>query len=111
MNSNPLTTLRRYPEFRRLWYSAVVSDIGTWMQAVTVTVLVANTSKSAASTALVYSALFLPQAVCGPLGGLLADRFDRRHVAIWVLIVQTALAGMLALFIHNGLTAPVALAA
>ena len=110
MNSNPLSTLRRHPDFRRLWYSAVVSDIGTWMQAVTVTVLVASSSKSAASTALVYSALFLPQAVCAPLGGLLADRFDRRHVAISVLVVQTALAAVLALLIHRGLTAPIPLA-
>lgn len=110
MNSNPLTTLRRYPDFRRLWYSAVVSDIGTWMQAVTVTVLVATTSKSAASTALVYSSLFLPQALCAPLGGLLADRFDRRHVAISVLVLQTALAGILALVVHRGVTSPVALA-
>ena len=110
MNSNPLTTLRRYPDFRRLWYSAVVSDIGTWMQAVTVTVLVATTSKSAASTALVYSALFLPQALCAPFGGLLADRFDRRHVAISVLMLQTALAGVLALVVHQGVTSPIALA-
>jgi len=110
VNSNPLTTLRRYPDFRRLWYSAVVSDIGTWMQAVTVTVLVATTSKSAASTALVYSALFLPQALCAPFGGLLADRFDRRHVAISVLMLQTALAGVLALVVHQGVTSPIALA-
>jgi len=109
VNSNPLSTLRRYPDFRRLWYSAVVSDIGTWMQAVTVTVLVASTSKSAASTALVYSSLFLPQAVCAPLGGLLADRYDRRHVAIAVLVVQTALAAVLALLIHNGLRSAIAL--
>jgi MFS family permease len=110
VNSNPLRTLRLHRDFRRLWFSAVVSDIGTWMQAVTVTVLVATTSKSAAATALVYSALFLPQAVCAPLGGLLADRFDRRHVAVTVLVVQAGLAGVLALFISQGLRAPLALA-
>jgi MFS family permease len=110
VNNNPFRTLRRHRDFRRLWTAAAISDIGTWMQAVTVTVLVATTSKSAASTAIVYSALFLPQAVCAPLGGLLADHFDRRHVAICVQVVQAFLAGILAFMIAGGVTSPAALA-
>ena len=106
MNSNPLRTLRLHRDFRRLWLSAVVSDVGTWMQVVTVSVLVATTSQSAASTALVYSALFLPQGICAPLGGLLADRFDRRHVAITVQVVQSGIAGVLALMVYRGVTSP-----
>ncbi|MEY4373388.1 MAG: hypothetical protein RL219_2157, partial [Actinomycetota bacterium] len=82
VSSNPLSTLRRHKDFRRLWVSALISDLGTWMQAVTVSVLVASTSKSSGATALVFSSLFIPQALISPFGGLVADRFDRRHVAI-----------------------------
>lgn len=110
VSSNPLATLRRHRDFRRLWISALISDLGTWMQAVTVSVLVASTSKSSGATALVFSSLFIPQALISPFGGLVADRFDRRHVAIAMQWTQAVIAGVLALVIHLGVRSPFALA-
>jgi MFS family permease len=102
VSSNPFKTLRRHREFRRLWMSAVISDLGTWMQAVTVSVLVADASKSSGATALVFSSLFIPQALISPVGGLVADRFDRRMVAMTMQWIQAVLAAVLAIVIHNG---------
>lgn len=110
VSSNPLSTLRRHKDFRRLWVSALISDLGTWMQAVTVSVLVASTSKSSGATALVFSSLFIPQALISPFGGLVADRFDRRHVAIAMQWAQAVIASVLALVIHLGVRSPYALA-
>jgi MFS family permease len=104
VSSNPFKTLRRHRDFRRLWLSAVISDLGTWMQAVTVTVLVAKASRSSGATALVFSSLFIPQALISPIGGLVADRFDRRKVAMTMQWIQAVLAALLALVIHNGVT-------
>jgi len=111
VSSNPIVTLRRHKDFRRLWSSAMVSDLGTWMQAVTVTVLVANNSKSSGATALVFSSLFIPQGLMSPIGGLVADRFDRRRVAMVMQWVQAVLAGGLALTVHAGVTSAYALSA
>jgi MFS family permease len=110
VSGNPLKTLRRHRDFRRLFFAAVVSDLGTWMQAVTVTVLVAEASHSSGATALVFSSLFFPQGLISPIGGLLADRFDRRHVAMTMQWIQGGLAGFLALLIHVGVRSPFALA-
>jgi MFS family permease len=111
VSSNPIVTLRRHKDFRRLWTSAMVSDLGTWMQAVTVTVLVATNSKSSGATALVFSSLFIPQGLMSPIGGLVADRFDRRRVAMTMQWVQAVLAGGLALTVHAGVTSAYALSA
>jgi len=89
----------------------MVSDLGTWMQAVTVTVLVAENSKSSGATALVFSSLFIPQGLMSPLGGLVADRFDRRHVAMTMQWFQAVLAGVLALTVHSGVKSAYALSA
>ena len=109
-HGNPLRTLARYRSLRRLFLAGALSDIGTWMQAVTVGTLVAETSHSAGATALVMSVLFLPQGICSPLGGLLADRFDRRRMAMTVLAVQTLLTFALAALVHRGVHSPAALA-
>jgi len=68
VSTNPFLTLKRHRDFRRLWTSALVSDLGTWMQAVTVSVLVARSSGSAGATALVFSSLFIPQGLVSPIG-------------------------------------------
>jgi MFS family permease len=109
-HGNPLRTLARHRDLRWLFVAGVVSDIGTWMQAVTVGTLVAETSRSAGATALVMSVMFLPQGLCSPFGGVLADRFDRRRMAMALLGVQAVLAVGLALLVRAGLTSAVALA-
>ena len=107
---NPFRTLAHHRDLRLLFIAGVASDVGTWMQAVTVGTLVATTSRSAGATALVMSVMFLPQGVCSPLGGLLADRYDRRRMAMVLLSFQTVLAACLALLIRSGVTSALALA-
>lgn len=108
--SNPLRTLARHRDLRWLFIAGCVSDIGTWMQAVTVGTLVARTSQSAGATALVMSVMFLPQGLCSPFGGVLADRFDRRRMAIVLLALQAVLAVGLALLVRAGVESAAALA-
>lgn len=109
-HGNPLRTLARHRDLRWLFVAGCVSDIGTWMQAVTVGTLVARTSRSAGATALVMSVMFLPQGICSPFGGVLADRFDRRRMAMLLLSVQAVLAIGLAVLVHAGVSSALALA-
>ncbi|MFZ2511934.1 MAG: MFS transporter [Gordonia sp. (in: high G+C Gram-positive bacteria)] len=67
------------PNFRTYVSGALVSNIGTWIQRVAQDWLVLQLSGGSAMALGVTTALqFLPALVLGPLGGLAADRFDKR---------------------------------
>lgn len=86
-SSSPFTVLR-HRAFATFWTAAVVSDVGTWMQSITVGVLVAQRTGKATATGLIGVAAFATQGIGAPIGGVLADRFDRRKMMISALSVQ-----------------------
>jgi MFS family permease len=94
---------------RLLWGAAVVSDIGTWVQLIVVGSLVAASTGSAIQTGLVALATFTPQALASPVGGLLADRFDRRKVFATALVMQAMVTVVLAVTLGVGIRTPAVL--
>lgn len=98
----PWRVLGAYRDFRKVWISSVVSDIGTWMQLMTVSALIASRTGSALQTALVAAATFSPQLVSAPIGGVLADRYDRRKLQMLVLAMQGIAATGLAFAVAAG---------
>lgn len=96
-----LRPLKR-PVFALFWVAGLVSDAGTWMQLLTVGTLIAANGGSAASTAMVAAATFGPQGLASPIGGLLADRFDRRRLFLAGLGLQTVITFVLAAAIAAG---------
>lgn len=99
--NHPFTPLR-HRDVRLLWSAAVISDIGTWVQLIVVGSLVAGTTGSAVQTGLVALATFMPQGIASPIGGLLADRFDRRKVFAAALLVQALVTTGLAVALAFG---------
>jgi len=91
---------------RLLWGAAVISDIGTWVQLIVVGSLVAAGTGSAVQTGLVALATFMPQGIASPIGGLLADRFDRRRVFASALIAQASVTTVLAIVLGSGVRTP-----
>ncbi len=89
-----------------LWGAAVISDIGTWVQLIVVGSLVASGTGSAVQTGLVALATFMPQGIASPIGGLLADRFDRRRVFASALIAQATVPSVLAVVLGAGVRTP-----
>lgn len=96
----------RHRSFALLWSGAFVSNIGTWMEAVAVGILVQETTGQAAWTGLVAAANFVPLAILGPFGGALADRVPRRRLLLMTTAGQTVLAGLLAVLAAAGTPAP-----
>ncbi len=107
MTSGPLAPLRR-PDVAMIWSAGAISDIGTWVQLVIVGSLIARTTGSALLTGLSAMATFTPQGIFAPIGGMLADRFDRRRLFGFALagqaVATTILAVVLAHHITNALT-------
>ncbi len=100
-----LRPLRRR-DFALLWSAALVSNVGTWMQTVAVGVLVTARTHQAGWTGLVAAAAFVPIGLLSPVGGAMADRFDRRR---WLLVTtagETAFATGLAVLAATGQARP-----
>jgi MFS family permease len=85
----------RFRDFRLLWFGALVSNLGTWMQSAALTWFVLVGTGSATAASVVYLAAFLPL-VLSPVGGILADRASRRRILLAMqaamMVVATALA-------------------
>jgi MFS family permease len=110
VTSGPLAPLRR-PEVAKVWGAGVVSDVGTWVQLVIVGSLIARTTGSALLTGLVAMATFTPQGVFSPIGGMLADRFDRRKLFGFALAGQALATTILAVLLSAHVTNAYALTA
>jgi len=75
--------------FRAMRIAVLVSNIGTWMQAVGAQWLVVHLPHAAILVSLVQAADYVPDVLFGIVGGVLADIFDRR---LLLIVVQLALA-------------------
>jgi hypothetical protein len=74
--------LRGNRDFRLLWLGQVVSQLGDWFNTIALFTLVLDLTGSARAVGLVLVARFLPSVVLGPLSGVVADRFNRRHIML-----------------------------
>lgn len=78
----------RYPDFFWFWWSYFLSNIGSWMQAVAQGWLLYELTQSPLVLgvfSLFRSSLLLAFFF---LGGLIADRWDRRLLMIWIQIIS-----------------------
>jgi len=82
-----------------VWSSALVSNVGSWVQTVALGTLVTSTTHNAFWTALVLAAGFLPMGLLAPVGGVLADRFDRRRWLIVTTVAEASFAVVLAVVV------------
>jgi MFS family permease len=99
-----MPTLRpfRSRNFALIWTGALVSNVGTWMEIVALSSLVARETKSATQVALTSMAGFLPSAFASPIGGALADRFDRKRFLQTTLALETFFAIVLTILVATG---------
>jgi MFS family permease len=81
-----------YPVFRRVYFGALLSNIGSWMQNVVLGAYGYAITHSATFVSVLAFAQLVPLMLLSIVGGLLADRFDRKWVIIFVSIEQTAFA-------------------
>ena len=82
--------------FALVWSSALISNVGTWMQTVALGTLITLEAHNALWTALVMAAGFLPMGLLAPIGGVLADRLDRRRWLIVTTVAEALVALLLA---------------
>lgn len=89
----------QYRDFRLMWIGACTSSIGTWMQIVAQSWLIYTLSNSKFLLALDQVLGGLPIFLFSLIGGVLADRIDRRHVLLGSQYVQMACAFVLTVLV------------
>src|SRR5215211_3132525 len=78
----------------RLFFAGLtISQIGSWVQLVSLPWLVLRITDSGAALGVTYALQFLPVLLLGAWGGVVADRYDKRRL----LMVTTTLLGIVAL--------------
>jgi len=92
-------TSLHYRDFRLLWIGAFASSVGTWLQFTAHGWLVYSLSHSAFLLGLDGFLGVIPILLFSLVGGVIADRIDRRHVLLRSQYVQMACAFVLALLI------------
>jgi predicted MFS family arabinose efflux permease len=89
----------QYRDFRLMWVGACASSIGTWMQIVAQGWLIYRLSHSAFLLALDQFLGGLPIFLFSLIGGVVADRVERRKILLGSQYVQMFSAGLLTLLV------------
>ena len=98
-------------EFITIWMGQLISSIGSGMTAFAVSIYVYQSTGSATLVSLATLLAFLPTILLNPVGGVLADRYDRRLMMIlgdslsalgllfMLISIQTGHRGIMPIFI------------
>ena len=95
-----LAAALHHRDFRVLWLGACISSIGTWMQSLAENWLVLSLTASAFFLGLDAFLQQLPIMLFTLIGGVVADRHDRRLTLMASQWVQLATAAMLSLLVY-----------
>ena len=93
----------QYRDFRLMWFGACTSSIGTWMQIVAQGWLIYRLSHSAFLLALDQFLAGIPIFLFSLIGGVVADRVERRKILLGSQYVQMASAGILTILVALGI--------
>ncbi|MFT4306735.1 MAG: MFS transporter [Microbacterium sp.] len=97
-----LRPFRISPAFTRLWAGSTLSGMGAQLTVVAVMLQVYALTASDFAVSMVAVAGLVPMVLAGLYGGMLADAFDRRVVALSAASITFASTGLLALLAWTG---------
>ena len=92
----------RHKHFRNVWLAAMVSNTGNWMELLGVQMLVAHETRSLKMLGYLAAAHLTPILALGLVGGVLADRVNRRTLLVVTQIMLMMIAAMLAAVAYFG---------
>ncbi|HZA25244.1 MAG TPA: MFS transporter, partial [Dehalococcoidia bacterium] len=93
------TSLQNNPDYRFLFTGNLFANAAQWLQFITIGWLALDVSGSAFHSIMAVAVRAVPTLVLGPWGGVLADRMDRRKLAMFTQVVMSGAALAFALLI------------
>jgi MFS family permease len=92
----------RHPGFRIYFVGMLFRGASMWMPLVAIPWLAVELGASPAQVGIVTGFFFLPTFFVGPMGGVLADRVERRNVLVAAQIFAAILSGFVFLMVISG---------
>lgn len=86
--------------YRFLWVGSVVTQLGDWFNLLASAELVTTLSHSGTAISYLFLARFLPLFVFSPIAGVLADRYNRRHIMVMTDVLRAGIV-LCFLLIHS----------
>lgn len=91
------------PAFARLWIGSTLAGLGGQLTVVAVMLHVFELTQSTFAVSMIAVAGLVPMILAGLYGGMLADAFDRRTVALLAALITFASTALLAILAWTGL--------
>lgn len=98
-----LSPLRSSPAFARMWTGSTLAGIGGQLTIVTVMLHVFALTQNTFAVSMIAVAGLVPMILAGLYGGMLADAFDRRRVALIAATITFASTALLAALTWTGM--------
>ena len=99
-----ISPLQKYPDFRRLWTSGLISYFGSMITYVALPFQIKELTNSYIAVGIIGAVELIPLIIFGLYGGVLADKVDRRKM---ILYTEIALALMtFSLFLNSQMAKP-----
>ncbi len=92
----------RHPGFRIYFVGMLFRGMAMWMPLVAIPWLAVEIGATAAQIGIVTGFFFLPTFFVGPLGGVMADRVERRRVLVGAQLFASALSATVFLLVVTG---------
>jgi len=92
----------RHPGFRIYFVGMLFRGASMWMPLVAIPWLAVELGATPAEVGLVTGFFYLPTLFVGPMGGVLADRVDRRNVLVVTQVLASILAAIVFLLVVTG---------
>lgn len=96
----------RHRNYRLFFFGQGISLIGTWTQQVALSWLVYRLTGSALLLGVVAFSNQIPTLFFGPFAGVVADRFNRKHLLLWTQALSMLQALVLAALVLTGVVVP-----
>lgn len=87
------------PEFRTVWFGAVLFGLGMWMERLAIGWFVLDETGSVFLAALSFAIRTIPNLVLGPIGGAASDRLPRGQVLTATALIRLVAAALMALIV------------
>ncbi len=104
--SRTFSSVLLYRDYRLLWMGSWSEHLGEWMETTALLWLMYQLTDSPFMTTLLVALRHLPMIVFAFIGGIVADRMNRRTLLGYCLMFSVVLSLTLATLVHTGLVQP-----